>query len=60
MEKSGKYIKEVSKMIRKTKDGYVVLSEDGKKLGGPYKTKAEAEKRLQQVEMFKHMKGKKK
>jgi len=50
----------VSKVIRKTKDGYVVLSEKGKKLGGPYKTKAEAEKRLQQVEMFKHMKGKKK
>ena len=60
MEKSGKYIKEVSKVIRKTKDGYVVLSEDGKKLGGPYKTKVEAKKRLQQVEMFKHMKNKKK
>lgn len=44
-------------MIRKVKDGYKVLSEDGKKnLGGPYKTKAEAEKRLRQVEYFKHRK----
>jgi hypothetical protein len=45
-------------MIRKVKDGYKVLSEDGKKnLGGPYKTKAEAQKRLRQVEYFKHRKG---
>ena len=30
-------------MIRKVKEGYKVLSENGKKnLGGPYKTKAEA------------------
>jgi len=34
-------------MIRKTSGGYKVLSEKGKNLGGPYKTKAEAEKRLQ-------------
>jgi len=26
----------------------------GKNLGGPYKTKKEAEKRLRQVEFFKH------
>jgi len=26
-------------------------------LGGPYKTKAEAEKRLRQVEFFKHRKS---
>jgi hypothetical protein len=45
-------------MIRKVKEGYKVLSEDGKKnLGGPYKSKAEAEKRLRQVEYFKHRKG---
>jgi hypothetical protein len=45
-------------MIRKLKGGYKVLSEDGKKnLGGPYKTKAEAQKRLRQVEFFKHRKG---
>ena len=46
-------------MIRKTSKGYQVKSEDGKKnLGGPYKTKAEAEKRLKQVEYFKHRKPK--
>jgi hypothetical protein len=44
-------------MIRKTPKGYKVLSEKGKNLGGPYKTKAEAEKRLKQVEYFKHKKG---
>ena len=43
-------------MIRKTKDGYKVLSEKGKNLGGPYATKAEAEKRLRQIEYFKHKK----
>jgi hypothetical protein len=44
-------------MIRKTKSGYKVLSEKGKSLGGPYKSKAAAEKRLRQVEFFKHHKG---
>jgi hypothetical protein len=44
-------------MIRKVKEGYKVLSEKGKNLGGPYKTKEEAEKRLRQVEFFKHHKG---
>lgn len=29
----------------------------GKNLGGPYKTKAEARKRLRQVEFFKRRKG---
>lgn len=44
-------------MIRKTSQGYRVLSHDGKKnLGGPYKTKKEAEKRLRQVEFFKRNK----
>ena len=41
-------------MIRKRKDGYRVVSEKGRNLGGPYATKAEAEKRLRQVEFFKH------
>ena len=42
-------------MIKKVKEGYKVLSEKGKNLGGPYKkTKAAAEKRLKQVEYFKH------
>ena len=45
-------------MVRKRKNGYVVLSKDGKKLGGPYKTKAAAEKRLREIEYFKHKKGK--
>jgi hypothetical protein len=45
-------------MIRKTKSGYKVLSEDGKKnLGGSYKSRAAAQKRLRQVEFFKHKKG---
>jgi hypothetical protein len=44
-------------MIKKVKGGYKVLSEKGKNLGGPYKTKTEAEKRLKQVEYFKHNKG---
>jgi len=44
-------------MIKKTKAGYRVTSEKGKNLGGPYKSKAEAAKRLRQVEYFKHNKG---
>ena len=45
-------------MIKKQKDGYHVYSEDGSRnLGGPYKTRDEAVKRLQQVEFFKQ-KGK--
>jgi hypothetical protein len=44
-------------MIKKVKGGYQVVSESGKKnLGGPYKTKEEAQKRLRQVEYFKHNK----
>lgn len=45
-------------MIIKRKDGYHVVSEKGKNLGGPYKKREEAAKRLRQVEFFKH-KGKK-
>lgn len=45
-------------MITKHKDGYHVVSEKGKNLGGPYKTREEAVKRLRQVEFFKH-KGRK-
>ena len=45
-------------MIKKVKGGYQVVSEkSGKNLGGPYKTKEEAAKRLRQVEYFKHSKG---
>jgi hypothetical protein len=46
------------RVIKKVKGGYKVVSEStGKNLGGPYKTKAEAKKRLRQVEYFKHAKG---
>lgn len=45
-------------MIVKRKDGYHVVSEAGRNLGGPYATRAEAEHRLRQVEAFKHMKKK--
>lgn len=43
-------------MIVKREDGYHVVSEKGKNLGGPYKSKKQAAKRLQQVEYFKHAK----
>ena len=43
-------------MIVKRKNGYYVVSESGKKLGGPYTTRAQAVKRLKQVEYFKHKK----
>jgi len=43
-------------MIVKTAKGYLVHSEKGKNLGGAYKTKEEAQKRLRQVEYFKHKK----
>ena len=46
-------------MIRKTSSGYKVVSESGKNLSKPNLTKAQAEKRLRQVEWFKHHKGKK-
>jgi len=46
-------------MIVKRKTGYFVISEKKRKnLGGPYKTKTEAIKRLRQVEFFKHFKSK--
>jgi hypothetical protein len=43
-------------LIRKTPRGYRVVSEKGKNLGGPYKTRAEAEKRLRQVDYWKSRK----
>jgi len=44
-------------MIRKQGGTYVVLSEKTGRKFGTYDTKAEAEKRLRQVELFKHAKG---
>lgn len=46
-------------MIKKTAKGYQVKSEEGKNLSKPNLTRQEAEKRLRQVEYFKHQ-GKKK
>ncbi len=44
----------MTRRIEKQGDSYVVLSEKGKRLGGPYKSKGQAKHRLQQVEYFKH------
>jgi hypothetical protein len=44
-------------MIKKVSGGYKVVSKKGKNMGGPYKSKAAAEKRLKQVEFFKRNKG---
>jgi len=44
-------------MIKKVADGFKVMSEKGKNLGGPYKSKKQAEKRLKQVEFFKRRKA---
>jgi hypothetical protein len=44
-------------VIKKVKGGYGVLSSKGRNMGGPYKTKQEAAKRLRQVEFFKRQKG---
>jgi len=43
-----------SQMIIIREGKYYVKSEKGKNLGGPYKTKKAAKKRLQQVEYFKN------
>ena len=44
-------------MIRKQGGKYVVLSEKTGRKFGTYDTRAEAEKRLRQIEMFKRLKG---
>lgn len=44
-------------MIKKIVGGYRVVAESGRNMG-TYKTKEEAKKRLQQIEYFKHVKGK--
>lgn len=44
-------------MIKKKKRGYeVVAKKSGRNLGGPYRSKKQALKRLRQVEYFKHLK----
>lgn len=42
--------------IEKTPAGYYVRSETGRNLGGPYRSYAEALRRLKQVEYFKRTK----
>lgn len=44
----------IKETITKVKGGYEVKSKKGKNLGGPYKSKKQAVKRLGQVEYFKH------
>lgn len=44
-------------MIRKVKEGYRVVAESGRNMG-TYPTLAQAKVRLQQIEMFKHMRRK--
>lgn len=44
-------------MIKKTKVGYQVTSEKGKSMSKKTLTKAQAVKRLRQVEWFKHHKA---
>ncbi len=44
-------------MIKKIKGKYVVMSEHTGRKFGTYDTKKEAEKRLRQIEFFKHLKG---
>ncbi len=39
-------------MIVKTSKGYVVKSESGKNLSSPYKTKQQAQQRLNQIHYF--------
>lgn len=43
-------------MIKKTAGGYKVVSKTGKNLSKPNLSKKQAEKRLKQVEYFKHKK----
>jgi hypothetical protein len=45
------------RVLAHTMPEYKVLSEKGNNLGGPNKSRAEAEKRLRQVEVFEHRGG---
>ena len=44
-------------MIRKINGKYVVLSETTGRRFGTYDTRAEAERRLRQIELFKHLRS---
>ena len=41
-------------MVRKVKGGYKVVSKTGKSLSKVYKSKSAADKRLREIEFFKH------
>jgi hypothetical protein len=45
---------EKSAIIVRDSAGFSVLSKEGKRIGGAYKTKQEAEKRLREIEYFKN------
>jgi hypothetical protein len=44
-------------MIKKVTSDHKVVPHKGKNLGGPCKTRAEAERSLRTMEFFKHKKG---
>jgi hypothetical protein len=46
-----------ARMIRKINGRYVVLSETTGRRFGTYDTRAEAERRLRQIEFFKHLRS---
>ena len=46
----------ISDIIKKTDQGYIIYSRTGKRLSKPFRTREQAEERLKQIEMFKHMK----
>jgi hypothetical protein len=45
------------RMIKKINGRYVVVSETTGRRFGTYDTRAEAERRLRQIEFFKHLRG---
>jgi hypothetical protein len=45
-------------MIRKVKQGYRVVAESGRNMG-TYPSRKQAEKRLRQIEVFKHLRKRK-
>ena len=47
-------------MIKSTSAGWIVVSETGKKLGGPFETREEAVRRLRQIEYYAQQNKKKK
>lgn len=49
-------MEQTNAVIKKVGDKYVIYSKDGKKLG-EYTSKKAAEKRLKQIEYFKHKQG---